>query len=334
MSALIFDPWAALEKMRREQAMQEQVMQARSADGGGGSVNPMDQAEREHRDNIELGRLEQFTETMTITPAYARMVLERFAPDGSNRRLRMNDVRNLSADLRAGLWDNRTHQGIAFDIEGNLNDGQHRLHACVAANVPITLPVTFGQPREVFVVLDQHTPRKTADMLTVARAGLTNSIDGAATARVLVLLRRGAGGGRLSKRSVMEHAAANADEINVAVRLAGNVAVSLKGGFSRASLAAAAFLMRAACRDHNAVDVFFDLLRTGAGLEARSPVLLLRDGLKTGAFLTNNPQGEVRIKMTVGAVVNAWNLWRGRRGTTSVKALTWTPEKEFPAARS
>ena len=37
-----------------------------------------------------------------------------------------------------------THQGIAFDENGVLQDGQHRLCAIVSANKPVDMMVTSG----------------------------------------------------------------------------------------------------------------------------------------------------------------------------------------------
>jgi hypothetical protein len=320
--------------------MSNEPMQARGPDGGGGGGLPsaMDLAERDHLDRVELGKIEQYTETLEITPAYAGMVLSRYAPAGSNRSLRAGEVRVLAETMRAGRWDSRTHQGAAFDLDGNLSDGQHRFRACIMSGVSIRLPVTFGQPRAVFSIIDQGAGRGAKDLVQIAGLDITNANDASSTARTLLVVRRGAGDGPsrsgLTKGAVLEFVAANVDELNVAVRMGHNTAVAIKGsGASRSHFGAAAFLIRAACRDHAAVDRFFDQLREGADLAARSPVLLLRDGLKSGGFLTANPQGETRAKMLVAAVVNGWNLWRARRLTTSTRAIIWKIDQQFPQAR-
>ncbi len=75
-----------------------------------------------------------------ITPEVASRYLER---NCCNRKIRERDVNALCRDIKNGNIV-LTHQGIAFDAEGNLIDGQHRLTACVKAGVPIDVLVTRG----------------------------------------------------------------------------------------------------------------------------------------------------------------------------------------------
>lgn len=81
------------------------------------------------------------TEIITITPEMANEMLSLNMEH--NRRLNKDTVRKYARIMRGGGW-NLTHQGIAFDTEGHLVDGQHRLHAIVSANVPVEMMVTRG----------------------------------------------------------------------------------------------------------------------------------------------------------------------------------------------
>jgi hypothetical protein len=149
------------------------------------------------------------------------MVLSKYVPAGSNRSLRACEVRVLAETMRAGRWDSRTHQGAAFDLDGNLTDGQHRFHACVMSGVSFRLPATFGQPRAVFPAVDQNAPRRVADLVFVARLEVTRPIEVAAVARTLLVLRRRGGSGQrimIDKRTVLAFIAGNVDELNVVVR--------------------------------------------------------------------------------------------------------------------
>ena len=80
----------------------------------------------------------------TITPCLAKEWLQK---NLYNRKIRPRKVRQYAADMRAGKW-RTTHQGIAFDKEGNLMDGQHRLLAICETNIPQTMMVTRGLDRE------------------------------------------------------------------------------------------------------------------------------------------------------------------------------------------
>ena len=81
------------------------------------------------------------SKVITITPEMAKDMLERNMKN--NRRVSKETVMRYARIMKAGGW-NLTHQGIAFDTNGKLIDGQHRLHAIVQANVPVELLVTNG----------------------------------------------------------------------------------------------------------------------------------------------------------------------------------------------
>ena len=94
-------------------------------------------------------------EVMTITPELAK---EYLIHNESNRALRRSRVLQYAHDMKEGKW-NLTGQGITFGRDGNLLDGQHRLHAVVFANVPV----------DFLVVTD-------ADAVATYDCGLTRSI--------------------------------------------------------------------------------------------------------------------------------------------------------------
>jgi len=60
-----------------------------------------------------------------------------------NRRLDQKHVDYLAAEMKAGRWK-LTHIGIAFDINGTLQDGQHRLWAIVMSGCTVEMNVTFN----------------------------------------------------------------------------------------------------------------------------------------------------------------------------------------------
>lgn len=100
------------------------------------------------------------TELMTITPEMARKCLERNKI--SNRSLSQSRVKAIADDIRNGRW-RITHQGIAFDDDGNLLDGQHRLAGCSEANMPITTLVTKGLKIDDCIAIDNTRPRTITD---------------------------------------------------------------------------------------------------------------------------------------------------------------------------
>ncbi len=88
-----------------------------------------------------------------------------------NRRLKDAMVEGYTIDMRNGAWMT-THQGIAFDADENLIDGQHRLQAIVRAKSPVLMLVTSGWPaatdkRKTMDAVDRGAARTLADQLHV-----------------------------------------------------------------------------------------------------------------------------------------------------------------------
>lgn len=80
-----------------------------------------------------------------VTPVWAANVLKNH--NKHNRALRDKDVKEIAALIRAGRFPT-TAQGLAFDVDGDLLDGQHRLAGIVLANQGIWLYVATGCPKE------------------------------------------------------------------------------------------------------------------------------------------------------------------------------------------
>lgn len=104
------------------------------------------------------------TERVWVTPEIAEAWLQR---NEHNRPIRARHVAEMAQDMRLGMW-RLTHQGIAFDTQGNLIDGQHRLHAIVAAGVPVYLMVTTGMDRSAAGVIDTNVNRSPVDAMTLS----------------------------------------------------------------------------------------------------------------------------------------------------------------------
>lgn len=101
----------------------------------------------------------------TVTPDLAKIMLNTY--DG-NRVIRKNWVDQLSKLISDDEFMT-THQGIAFDDNGRLIDGQHRLLACIKADKEIKVMITKGLPFEVWYALDQGILRSYSDILSVPK---------------------------------------------------------------------------------------------------------------------------------------------------------------------
>lgn len=87
---------------------------------------------------------------MEITPAWAERKLaelQHLVERGEfrNRTINKTLVDSYASDMVRGRWG-LSHQGIAFDEDGRLLDGQHRLWAVVKAGIPVMMIVATGVP--------------------------------------------------------------------------------------------------------------------------------------------------------------------------------------------
>jgi hypothetical protein len=78
-----------------------------------------------------------------ITPKIATEILENHNP--RNRNVSDSTVSAYATDMKNGRWT-LTHQGLAFDENNDLIDGQHRLWAVIFSGKEIEFMVTRGIP--------------------------------------------------------------------------------------------------------------------------------------------------------------------------------------------
>src|SRR5690242_726941 len=81
-----------------------------------------------------------------------------------NRRKRLATVDKYLRDKINSLWM-VTHEAIAFDWNGELVDGQHRLEMCIQSGEPFKVLVVLGLDPQVRMVVDIGVPRRPADIL-------------------------------------------------------------------------------------------------------------------------------------------------------------------------
>jgi len=110
----------------------------------------------------------------SITPEYATRVMDEYEKfcdsrpsERKNRPVHQTQVEKYVKDMKAGMWG-RNHQGIAFDRDGILMDGQHRLWAVIESGETVMMPVTHGLDREAQLTIDAGLKRSTADVAAIA----------------------------------------------------------------------------------------------------------------------------------------------------------------------
>jgi hypothetical protein len=124
-------------------------------------------------------------ERIVITPDIAAAFLDR---NSKNRNVSSLAVNKYAKDMKSGAWQ-VTGDAIRFAANGDLLDGQHRLKACVVADVPFETFVIYGLPPETQDVMDIGKIRNPSDMF--ALMGLHNTTGLTAALRILVAERDG-----------------------------------------------------------------------------------------------------------------------------------------------
>lgn len=101
----------------------------------------------------------------SVTPAVAQEWLDTY--NVLNRKLKPRVVAMYARDMANGDW---VFNGdtIRFDTDGNLLDGQHRLHAVVQSGVTVPMLVIWGLDPASRVVIDSGAKRSKGDALQLA----------------------------------------------------------------------------------------------------------------------------------------------------------------------
>lgn len=116
---------------------------------------------------------EIYTETVEVGPALAEKWLEQ---NLSNRDIKDNVVMRFMRIIEQKKWK-LTHQGIAFDWNSKLQDGQHRLWAIVLTGQTVSIRVTYNVDPESSFVIDTGRSRSGADVLTIAGRPVAHNVN-------------------------------------------------------------------------------------------------------------------------------------------------------------
>lgn len=120
--------------------------------------------------------------TLLVTPKIAEKML---TSNNHNRPVYQTTVDCYARDMRLGLWK-QNNQGIGFDVNGTLIDGQHRLRAIIQSGVSIEMVIVTELPVESQMTVDVGKLRSTGDNLHLI--GEDNGNLRAAVVRGLIIL--------------------------------------------------------------------------------------------------------------------------------------------------
>jgi hypothetical protein len=120
------------------------------------------------------------TKWESVTPSLAASYLQ---SNHEHNRRRMPALRvRYQRDIADGHW-HPTHEGIAFDSEGRLVDGQHRLEAIAESGRSVWMLVTHNLPPQSLEVINRGRSRTLTHALQIMGMDANNRL--VATARMM-----------------------------------------------------------------------------------------------------------------------------------------------------
>lgn len=258
-----------------------------------------------------------------VTPEMAADWLDTRNSGLKNRTISRVVAGRYADAMRRGEWK-ANHQGIAFDTEGWLLDGQHRLQGVANSGVVVPLWVHVDMPRDVFDTLDVGRRRQAAHLISVPNAMvLASSVRFIAVADGISEPRSvGAAYAALTNVETLDLVRKGGHKLEQAARIGVRLA---KGVRIPPSASAAVAYQALNTESAEELDEFVESLATGADLARDDPRLRLRN-----AFLGSAQVRAVSMRTPshpYALVVKTWNNYLLRR---PISALVWRGDEEVP----
>jgi hypothetical protein len=273
------------------------------------SSQPSSQISFDLRDTTNLDSLLSATTPVRIrimiTPAIAKHWLE--TTNQKNRKKVDSHWLEIAIEMEEGRYKYNGFP-ILFGSDGVLLDGQHRLTACVEANVPFDTDVVFGLDPQVLDTIDTNIVPRTAAHVAQME-GVENAKGSSAIASLLLVHE---------KYGV--HRVQNADckptKTEVIARLKADRHISEIAGrcaaWSRKMVhpRVVGFCYYLFSQQNlGLAESFFAQFADGANLSKRSPIYLLRQRL----WLNSTAKAKLPLKEIIAIFFKAWVAYREGR---------------------
>lgn len=123
---------------------------------------------------------------VNYTPSLASKILEEH--NDRNRKKNKNNINFLTKEIENENWI-MNGETIGFDINGNTNNGQHRLAAIVKTGVPLQILTITNLSLEAFKTIDTGALRSGSDVLSIE--GIANSTHISAMIKFIFAFKHG-----------------------------------------------------------------------------------------------------------------------------------------------
>lgn len=242
------------------------------------------------------------TEEIVLTPEIAEGFLRL---NVSNRPMSKRYMQGLARAMARGEWE-FNGDAIRLSSTGKLIDGQHRCAAVVHSGVSIKTLLITDLNESVFSTIDRGRGRTTSDTLSIQAEKNARTL--AAIARVFYIYMQSGDPyhGNPDYSPTTKQLVALLEE-HPSLRDSAHWAMCSKWHvkFVKASLAGFCHFVFMG-KDKESASTFFESLETGAGLDAGSPILLLR----TRLMEEHSSKGKMSMKYKAALIFKAFKLYR------------------------
>lgn len=226
-----------------------------------------------------------------------------------NRPVRWGDVAKYARDMTAGNW-RRNGETVKRATDGTVPDGQHRLYACMQAEVPFWSLVVTGVAPDAQDTIDTGIRRKLSDQLAIGNE--KNAVILASVARWSLRWLHGVRGGTSRGGGFDPTYSEVLDfiELTPQLRDATQFAVHAREVFKpvRASVYGVAWMLFNGINDI-AAKVFLDGVTAGADLPAGHSALAFRTRMLNAALSDERLNESEQLAL----MIFAWNAFREDR---------------------
>lgn len=262
---------------------------------------------------VKKGQEGPFVEQVELTPELADILLRRNA---GNRNIRAAKLNQYISDIANDRWQ-LNGETLQVSREGDLNNGQHRCSAVMAANKAIRTFIGFGFTRESRTTVDVGAMRTTGDHLSVQ--GYKNAAGLAGITRFLLAYEMNEGTdtqgtNRVTTAAINERV--HRDPLLIEAAHVGGSTSKMKRMASPSVLGFAYYLM--ARIDKDDAKKFIDQVASGLHMERHEPAYVVRE------TLINRPGLSRELKIEV--LLRGWNNFRQKKPMRSMRIMYELPE--------
>ena len=265
---------------------------------------------------IFLKHTEPDVRLISITPELADKIL---GFNTENRRMRGFAAKDYAATMTEGGWK-LTHQGIALDTNGIVQDGQHRLQGIVDSGTTQQFFIFVGMDPAAYTALDIGMKRTYGDTMT--RVGHNNAAQLGSCARLVFLFQRRdfTSTWKVTNQQVLDTVSEDEDGFVMAMTWGGRLKKPPIG--LAVHVGAAAFYLISRANSAERVNQFFQGLIDMEFEHGRS------DPRNVLVRALSNLSGTSRTgPEKLALVIKAWNAWEEGR---TISVLSWRRNEEMP----